>query len=94
MATRGQKQDEHTRHARACRPQRPAASSPGSESDAGDSRCERQGVATASGMETRCPGGAGQRQHRWLCAEHDSPPGRPVSQTGRPPPQQENDGQE
>ncbi len=30
------------------------------------------------GMETRCPGGAGQRQRSWLCAKHDSPPGRPL----------------
>jgi len=30
------------------------------------------------GMETRCPGGAGQRRRSWLCAKHDSPPGRPV----------------
>ena len=25
-------------------------------------------------METRCPGGAGQRRRSWLCAEHDSRP--------------------
>ena len=31
------------------------------------------------GMETRCPEGAGQRQRSWLCAKHDSPPGRPES---------------
>ncbi|PAC07815.1 hypothetical protein CD006_25440 [Enterobacter sp. 10-1] len=30
------------------------------------------------GMETRCPGGAGQRRRSWLCAKHDSPPGRPL----------------
>ena len=33
-------------------------------------------------METRCPAvyrRAGRRQQRWLSAQHDSPPGRPVS---------------
>jgi hypothetical protein len=35
-------------------------------------------VCVASGMETRCPERPGQRQQCWLCAEHDSPPGRPV----------------
>ena len=34
--------------------------------------------AVASGMETRWPERPGQRQQCWLCAEHDSPPGRPV----------------
>ncbi|EAA5258649.1 hypothetical protein DP804_19485 [Salmonella enterica subsp. enterica] len=34
-------------------------------------------------METRCPGGAGQRQLCWLCAEHDSPGSR---QGSRPTP--------
>lgn len=29
------------------------------------------------GMETRCPGGVGQRRRSWLCAKYDSPPGRP-----------------
>ncbi|EAQ4583786.1 hypothetical protein YL84_002011 [Salmonella enterica subsp. enterica] len=28
------------------------------------------------GMETRCPEGAGQRQHSWLGAKHDSPGSR------------------
>ena len=28
------------------------------------------------GMETRCPGGAGQRQRSWLGAKHDSPGSR------------------
>ncbi|EBK2803027.1 hypothetical protein BSB13_22815 [Salmonella enterica] len=27
-------------------------------------------------METRCPGGAGQRQRSWLGAKHDSPGSR------------------
>ncbi|EMF1903586.1 hypothetical protein AAIQ03_004654 [Raoultella ornithinolytica] len=38
------------------------------------------------GMETRCPGetgGAGQRRRSWLCAEHDSPPGRPPQKRER-----------
>lgn len=43
---------------------------------------------TASGMDTRCPVRAGQRQRSRLCAEHDSPPGRPgyqpTSDTGYP----------
>lgn len=40
-------------------------------------------VDVASGMETRWPevtAGSrrtGQRQQGWLCAKHDSPPGRP-----------------
>ncbi|EBO7354752.1 hypothetical protein D0C99_20320 [Salmonella enterica] len=29
-----------------------------------------------SGMETRCPEGAGQRQRSWLGAKHDSPGSR------------------
>ncbi|MIF52424.1 hypothetical protein EL09_22405 [Salmonella enterica subsp. enterica] len=33
-------------------------------------------VDVATGMETRCPEGAGQRQHRWLGAKHDSPGSR------------------
>lgn len=38
-------------------------------------------VGIASGMETRRPGGAGQRQRSRLCAKHDSPPGRPLRQS-------------
>ena len=34
--------------------------------------------AVASGMKTRWPERPGQRQQCGLCAEHDSPPGRPV----------------
>ncbi|HGY0482227.1 TPA: hypothetical protein ACNUIJ_003955 [Salmonella enterica subsp. enterica serovar Derby] len=31
-------------------------------------------VLLRHGMETRWPEGPGQRQLRWLCAQHDSPP--------------------
>lgn len=31
-------------------------------------------VQLRHGMETRWPEGPGQRQLRWLCAQHDSPP--------------------
>ena len=40
---------------------------------------------TASGMDTRCPVRAGQRQRSRLCAEHDSPPGRPGYQPANQP---------
>ncbi len=54
------------------------------------------GTAAASGvlrhgMETRWPEGTagsgrpGQRQPRWLCAEHDSPPGRRVKKNRASP---------
>ena len=50
-------------------------------------------VGIASGMETRWPERPGQRQPGWLCAEHDSPPGRPVparKDTGDHAPRKEN----
>lgn len=37
-------------------------------------------------METRGPGGAGQKQPGRLCAEHDSPPGRPATKKSQASP--------
>ncbi|MDT7093062.1 MULTISPECIES: hypothetical protein [Citrobacter] len=40
-------------------------------------------------METRCPGGAGQRQRSWLGAEHDSPDSRQGSRPASAKPDRE-----